>query len=149
VEAKADDTLLNMTLTSAMILFNLAVVYHLEGLQGYDNWCQLSVLKARFLYVKAKTLLDEAGSTDLCSMRDPLLDVLTMALLNNLGQIAHYISEYDSCAQYLHRLTNFLSTVHPRDPRNDNETSAVLEWHKAFFWANVLALKAPTIAPAA
>lgn len=146
--AYSQDSLVNTTIVSSIILFNLALVYHVKGLEGFDNWCQARIFKARSLYLKSRTLLAEAGVSLASSMGHPVIDILSMALFNNLGQCAFQLSEYEESQAHFDQLVAFAASVQSVQ-EYDPETSALLSWHKNMFITNAFALQPPTLAPAA
>lgn len=146
--AYSQDALVNATIVSSIVLFNLALVYHVKGLDGFDNVSQARLIKARSLYMKVRTLLTEAGISDSTSSGNPVIDILTMASLNNLGQSAYYLSEYEQSQAHFEELVRYASSVKP-SPQDDEETHALLEFHKSMFLFNAVALKPPTLASAA
>jgi len=160
--AYAHDPLVNATIVSAIILFNLALVYHVKGMESgclYDNASQARLLKARSLYIKVRTLLTEAGISSTMSTGNPVIDILTMAVFNNLGQTAYYLSEFCQSQTHFEDLIAYVNTVNANEEaqaaadkpsqQQDHETVALLEWHKSLFRMNAVTLQAPTLASAA
>lgn len=145
--AYSQDPLVNTTIVASIVLFNLALVYHIKGMEGFDNASEGRIHKARSLYNKARSLLSEAGLNPCSSTGHPLIDILSMAILNNLGQSAHYLSEYQHAQAHFEELVVYASTV---STKIDNvEASALLEWHKSIFLMNAVALQPPVLASAA
>jgi len=148
--AYALDPLVNVTIVSSIVLFNLALVYHVKGMEDFDICSQACLLKARSLYFKAKALLVEAGVSLRQSTRHPVIDVLTMALFNNCAQVAHSLSEYDECRSEVGRLVAFADTLRLDDHcRQEPETLSLLEWHKSLILGNALYFQPPNLASAA
>jgi len=142
------DPLMNTTIVSSIILFNLGLVYHVKGLEGFDNAYQARLFKARSLYMKVRTLLTEAGISSQRSSSNPVIDILNMAVFNNLGQSAFYLSEYEQSRFHFEELVAFATTVKPTE-QHDEETIVLIEWHKSIFLLNAVTLQPPTLASAA
>jgi len=148
--AYAEDNLVNTTIESSIILFNLALVYHVKGLEGFDNSSLSMLLKARSLYLKAKCLLEEAGiPMDQSLGHQPVLDILIMAIHNNLGQSAYHLNEFDDSQSRFRDLSLYASSLKPERFAHDPETKALLEWHKSMFLMNAMTLQPPKLASAA
>ena len=89
VGAYSDYAMNNASCVSAILIFNLGVVYHIKAMQGgmgsnSRNW----LTKARALYKHSATLLTEAhwcycGALVESNAANPVLDLLGMALFNN------------------------------------------------------------------
>lgn len=176
----AEDTLVNTTIVSSICLFNLALgksallqplrqsfcipfkqrtiltfadrsVYHIRGLEGFDGSSQACLLKSRSLYLKAKGLLIDAGLTFEVSTGHPLLDILQMAILNNLGQSSYFLADYEQSKLEFQSLLQMSGTLRSRmDDPLDGENAALVEFHKSLFLGNAAALSSPPLlAPAA
>ena len=85
------DKLQDKQLRTAIVIFNLAIVFHRQGIQDVST---LYFSKAKTLYDQAFLLLSEIVPVPVvCSDRCPfftghaLIDMLVMALWNNLGHI--------------------------------------------------------------
>jgi hypothetical protein len=146
--AYSSDPLINATVVSSIILFNLALVYHLKGLEGSDNISHSRLISAKSLYMKSRALLDEAGFSSTCSSGLPVVDILTMAIFNNLGQIAFILVDYEQSQTFFDSLVVFCSTVRPQDHQEDND-GALLDLHISAFLVNAITLQQPTHASAA
>lgn len=145
--AYSPDPLVNSTVVSSIILFNLALVYHLKGLEGSDDLCQSRLQSAQSLYSKARTLLDEAGFSAVHSSGHPVVDILTMAIMNNQGQISFYLYDHEQAQKFFDLLVIYCSTVRPHDLQSND--GALLEWHMSAFLVNAITLQQPTHASAA
>jgi hypothetical protein len=143
--AYSSDPLVNASIVSSIILFNLALVYHFKGLEGSDDVSRSRLMSAQSLYTKAGSLLDEGGFSSLQSCGHPVVDILTMAILNNQGQLSFFLFDYEQSQKFFDSLVVFCSTVSPQD----TEDGALLEWHMSAFLVNAITLQQPTHASAA
>jgi hypothetical protein len=102
--AYSPDVFVNATIVSSIIIFNLAAVYHLKGVEECgDRDARMS--KARLRYDKSDLLLKDAG-VPMSSTGNPAIDMLSMALFKNLAQASFELG-YDIV------LPNSLSSLHP------------------------------------
>ncbi|GKY97754.1 hypothetical protein MPSEU_000733600 [Mayamaea pseudoterrestris] len=145
--AYSSDPLVNATVVSSIILFNLALVYHLKGLEGSDDTSRSRLLSAQSLYTKSRALLEEAGFSSYQSCGHPVVDILIMAILNNQGQLTFSLLDYEQSQKFFDCLVVFCSTVRPQDHQQDD--GALLEWHMSAFLVNAITLQQPTHASAA
>jgi tetratricopeptide (TPR) repeat protein len=144
--AYSPDVFVNSTVVSSIIIFNLAVVYHLNGLEECgDRSARLR--KAMLLYDKSDLLLKDAG-VPLSSTGNPVIDMLSMALFNNLAQASFELGGYDESRRYFDKLILFTLTVVP-SRYDDAYIGSLLDQEKSNFLLNAIILHAPKLAPAA
>jgi tetratricopeptide (TPR) repeat protein len=140
--------LINSTIVSAIIIFNLSIVYHLKGLEGGSgSISSMRLRKARALYQKSQNLLIDAG-VPLGATGNPVIDVLSMALFNNLAHVAFELSSYEESRQFFDFLIRFALTVVP-SKYGDAFVAALLDQQKSSFLLNAIILQVPKLAPAA
>jgi hypothetical protein len=85
--AYSEIPLTNQVILSAMIIFNLALIYHVKS----DNQAE-RLRKAQSLYQSSWRLVQhvlEEGSKG-----NPVVDLFAQALLNNLGECSHKLHDY-------------------------------------------------------
>lgn len=140
--------LLRASIVPAVIIFNLALVYHISGLKRSDEKGERLLRKSGSLYEKAKMLLREAGSSLVVSHKQPVADILVMAIYNNLAQINYHLLDYEASQSHFNDLVMFASSIRPED-HQDKAVASMLEWHRAYFLLNVFTFRAPSMAPAA
>jgi hypothetical protein len=106
----------NDKISSAIVVFNLALCFHLQGdlVQDHqsDRFQQLS--KAKSLYRQSYTLLVNTikGSYNGGSTGNALVDLLVMALLNNLALLQHLeFREFSESKLVFQHLLHFASSV--------------------------------------
>jgi hypothetical protein len=106
----------NNKISSAMVVFNLALCFHLQGgvVQDHqsDRFQQLS--KAKSLYRQSYTLLVDTikGSYNGGSTGNALIDLLVMALLNNLALLHHLdFREFSESKRVFQHLLHFVPSV--------------------------------------
>jgi tetratricopeptide (TPR) repeat protein len=144
--AYSPDVFVNSTVVSSIIIFNLAVVYHLEGLEECDGK-SARLGKARLLYNKSDLLLKDAG-VPLSSTGNPVVDMLSMALFNNLAQASYELGSYDESRICFDNLIMFSITVVP-SRYDDAYIGSLLDLEKSKFLLNAIILDTPKLAPAA
>ena len=144
--AYAKDPMVNATLNSAIIIFNLAVVYHVKAV-GESVSQGPRLCKAKSLYEKSYLLLADCNVLA-CAGGNPTIDLLSMALLNNLAQITYELTEYDSSQLYFQELVRFAHSVSP-DAYGNCSIATFMDYQKSSFLLNAMFLHAPSIAPAA
>lgn len=144
--AYSQDTLVNTTIVSSIVIFNLAIVYHLKGLEECGN-TDARLAKARSLYHKSHLLLQEAGVPG-ASTGNPVIDMLSMALFNNMAQSSFELGGYPESRGYFEQLICFATTVVP-SRYQDAYVFSLLDQQKSNFLLNAIILHAPKIASAA
>ena len=144
--AYSSDVLINATIVSSIVIFNLGIVYHLKGLEG-GNVANMRLLKAMSLYQKSHILLSDAGVPRF-STGNPVVDMLSMALFNNMAQACFEMSLYTESRQYFDDLIYFAQTVVPMR-YGDAYISSLLDQQKSNYLLNAIILQAPKLAPAA
>jgi hypothetical protein len=115
--AFSKDAMANDKICSAIVVFNLALCSHLQGLRRDDRQsCLQSLRKAKSLYSQSFTLLADTIMTEcdctVGSTGNALIDLLVMALLNNLA-LLHYVEfrELSESQQVFAHLIQFATSV--------------------------------------
>jgi hypothetical protein len=153
--AYSPDMLINTVIVSSIVVFNLAIVCHLKGLQqGGGGSGSASVnsrlVKAKSLYERSQQLLADARVPCHYSLGNPVTDMLYMASLNNLAQLHYEMAQYSESKRYFDTLVDFSATIVPRIYGNDYYVASLMERTKANFLLNAIILrKEPSLAPAA
>lgn len=115
------------TLESAAVVYNMGLVYHMQGTEACLH-------RAIFLYDMAFNLS--------CPVMKEKAATVAMGSLNNAGQIFHQIGEYNISRRYLDTLRIFIMKLpHTLDSRS------IEERHQ--FLLNAVLLRAPNLASAA
>ena len=106
---------------SAIIIFNLGLVFHLEGIQ--DMSLQAQLVKAKNLYLHAHNLLERSAAV----MQDgfsphpgltrgtAVIDLLYMGLLNNLAQIYSEFCDSENSRNFFILLVRHAMSLQLRD----------------------------------
>jgi hypothetical protein len=129
-----DQTVVDLQIYSAAVIFNLALAVHREG-NTIGN--ALSMAKAQKLYLMVLKVLNNQY------MNNRVAVIVKLAAINNLSQVRFDCGEYELAREGLHHLSAFMRT-------SGNTSDAMLEEPKIQgLLMNVLLLKAPFIAPAA
>lgn len=144
--AYSHDPLVNMTIVSSIVLFNLGIVYHLRGLEGTSE-SAAHLVKACSLYQKSQVLLADSG-VPLNSTGNPVIDMLSMAINNNLAQVFFELSMYEDSRQHFEQLISFAVTVVPAR-YGDCMIGNLVDQQKSSFLLNAMILHAPKLAAAA
>ena len=144
--AYSPEPLINTTVISTIVIFNLAVVYHIKGLHE-KALSDSRLVKAHSLYTKAYLLLEDAGVT-FGSTGNAVVDLLSMAVSNNLAHVCFELANYDESRSHFDSLIRFALTVVP-GRYGDRYVSSVMDQQKSNFLLNAIILHAPNLAPAA
>jgi hypothetical protein len=95
----SQDPAKHLSLCSAVLVFNLALLHHKEGLSN-ASIAGYSLKKARLMYEKCQLLLVSIGVLLSEWTGNATIDLLGMAVLNNLGQICCETADYGSSSDY-------------------------------------------------
>ena len=145
----SSEPMVDRTICSSIIVFNLALVYHRKG--TLEGGHQGLVAKARKLYEKSYQLLADTGA-NMDSSGDLLVDLLCMAMVNNLAYISFVMSDYLRSTEYSNELIRFgLSIASSPSIRKDGThvSIALLDQQTRNFLLNAMILRLPSPAPAA
>lgn len=151
------DKLKNSAIQSAIIMYNLAVLFHLSGSIGEDKASVERLGKAVLLYQRSKSVLDNLGIQpgrvrgNNAEQHCAILDVLGMATLNNLGHCLFHQEDNTGLQLCLTQLEHWVLNLdrHQRCMIHDQNSLTVLDWYRCNCLLNVLTLKPPKLAAAA
>jgi len=199
--AYSQDPFVNLAVAAVVITFNQALVFHRRGLAecaaaerdaqrrvpdddsvtgesrvdpqatAQAESALTSLRQARDLYKKALEALVDLGISTTRSSGHSIIDLLIMAMQNNLGQVAFLFCEYQRSMCHFVQLFLYAATIfednsssdqgesvarfsaqqqqqHPQSsirPRHDPETAFILEWHIRFFRNNFLLFPFPLL----
>ena len=144
--AYASDPLVNTTIVATIVIFNLAIVCHIKGMHE-EALSDSRLYKAHSLYAKAHLLLHDAGVSYGCT-GNAVVDLLSMAVSNNLAHVCYELSSYDESRSYFDSLIRFARTVVPTR-YGDQYVGSVMDQQKPNFLLNAIILHSPNLAPAA
>ena len=187
--AYSQDPLTNISVAFAIVLFNMAIAFHWQALHEelsvsscspdpntHVDWYDC-LTRAKLLYHKAQFILNKLGITNETACGHAVIDLVTMASLNNLAQLCQAFedrsirkihattsSDYAEENQDLnHRedssvtitasqrfgrqLLAFCATVVPA--QHDVDTASILRWYMSAFQLHAQLLQIPTMASAA
>lgn len=144
--AYSSDVLINTAIVSSIVVFNLAVVCHLKGLEGGPA-ANIRLLKAKSLYERSQRLLMDA-CIPCHSIGNPVTDMISMASLNNMAQLNYETGHYEESKQCFEQLIRFASTIVPA-LYGDPYVGSLMYHTKSNFLLNAIILQKPGIAPAA
>jgi hypothetical protein len=135
--------------SSSCIVFNVALIYHLKALMEVNcHKRQQQMLKAKSLYDKCTRLIFAQG-IGYCVSKHPILDLLSMAVLNNYAHVSYELYEFEKTKKYSDCLKYVASLIDPSIYGNP-EVEAVILQAKHTFCLNILfALQPPIVAEAA
>jgi hypothetical protein len=145
-KAYSESDVVNSAIVSTIVIFNMAVVYHLKALQD-ENHSYERLIKAQSLYKRCYHLLSHTGVAKQCT-RNPLIDVMVMALLNNLAHSSYEVGSFCESKVYFDSLLQFAITVSPFQ-YHDLPTGIMVEQQKSSFLINIIILQPPKYAAAA
>ena len=144
--AYSPDPLINTTMVSTLVVFNLALLYHIKG-SHEKALTDRRLCKAHALYARAHLLLHDAGVFSGCT-GNAVVDLLSMAVSNNLAHVSHELADYEQSRAHFDALIRFALTVVPTR-YGDRYVGSVMEEQKSNFLLNAIILHAPSLAPAA
>jgi Tetratricopeptide repeat len=145
--AYSSDILINMAIVSSIVVFNLAIVCHLKGLEGGPA-SNSRLLKAKSLYERSQRLLTDVSIPGHYSLGNPVTDMIAMASLNNLAQLNYEMSQYEESRNCFDRLVGFACTIVPGQ-YGDAYVGSLMDRTKSSFLLNAIILQKPGLAPAA
>ena len=150
-EIFSTDVLLRTTVTSSILIFNMGLAYHLQALHGKSiDLKRLAI--ARSLYLKGIRLLRDANIFTDVSIggEHPILDLLILALCNNLGQTSYEVGAYAEARHYFGSMLQYAATVdNSAKYASDSLAATMIHLHKSSFLLNAMILHPPTVAPIA
>jgi hypothetical protein len=130
---------LDRTIVSAAIVFNMALVYHTYGMQPFNRYSTGVLSIAKALYTKCDGLMSCIGNVEAPSgLTAALCDLLSMAMMNNLAQLSLLSMEYEDCSRYLHNLAQRVASSNT-DRYDDDFAANVIEVQKEIFQNNAVA----------
>ena len=145
--AYAPTNVTNSMICSAIIIMNLSLVYHLKGVEtSYKSYQRLA--KAQSLYKNSLSLLVNAGVLEDGSQGNPVVDLLALVLLNNLGQASHELQDYEYSRRIFDRLTCYALSIKP-NYYCDAKIASTMDQQKLNFLLNAIILHSPPLAAAA
>ena len=101
------DNVVDVTVASSIVLFNLALIHHIKGLKQNSS---KYLVKAESFYCRSYQLLVDTG-LDLGCSGNPVIDFVSMALLNNAAQVGRELCHSELSQQQFHRLMKVATQV--------------------------------------
>jgi len=132
---------------SAIVIFNLAVASHRKVLTAQDLVAEKKARHAKTIYLKCLESFNEIGISLIRSSRHEVIDIVIMAVFNNLAQISYVLSNFEVASTYFTLLQAFAGTVHTH--WYGERSACILNWHKTVFYLNATFMRAPSAASAA
>ena len=129
---------------SSIVLFNLALVYHLKGLNETSSRC---LSKAHSFYFKSYQLLAGTGM-NLGGSGNPAVDLVSMALLNNAAQVGRELCYKKISQETFEQLVRVASQVNAAG-YGESSIAVFMEQVKCDFLLNAIVLRDQSLAPAA
>jgi hypothetical protein len=162
-------SLVDTTICSSIIIFNLALLHHLRAKASPTLWDQQQFTsRATTLYKNCCVLLFEPSGMDYWSSslsstataasgaaaHNPVLDILRMAVLTNSAHLQFEIAlDFDMSEFYQDQLVRYLYSMGPslqlRYPQESVLLVEYMEKQRANYLANLFVLKRPLVASAA
>lgn len=153
LEAYSDDPLVGSSMATVIMMFNMAVISHFHGQETEENGSNdISLARAadlntaRLFYRKALSVLNLIGLPSNSTSGCADIDLISMAIHNNLAQIAYRFYEYRQASTYCELLMELCTTVRCHD--YDEMTSSRLASYCSSFLLNALHLSQPPTAAA-
>jgi hypothetical protein len=127
----------NQTISSAIITFNIGLVYHLVGRRGYGSLIHLQT--AVSMYQDCHDLL--SASCAFCSTGNFTLDLLAMALFYNMAHIYHNdLMDFPLAKNYSEQLVRFASCIVTSRYENRNQVM-MIKHAMGDFLCNVMTIR--------
>lgn len=187
--AYSQDPLTNISVAFAIVLFNMGIAFHWQALHEELSVSSCSpdpnthvawydcLTRAKLLYLKAQFIFNKLGITNEAACGHAVIDLVSMALLNNLAQVCQAFEDRnirkipstasggysednqgsnhreDSSAtitasqRFGRQLLAFCTTVVPA--QHDADTASILRWYMSAFQLHAQLLQLPTMASAA
>lgn len=150
------DEFKNSLISSAIVMYNLALLFHLGSLAG-GKVSDEHLSKAVLLYQQSKAVLEIMGIQPRRAVlvhseqRHAILDVIGMATLNNLGHCLFLQEDYIESQQCLNQLEQWVLCLdkQPCSIVHDLNSLKILAWHRCNCLLSVITLKLPKFAAAA
>jgi hypothetical protein len=135
----------NQSITSAIITFNIGLVYHLLGRRGFGSLTHLQT--AVSMYQDCRDLL--SASCAFCSTGNSTLDLLAMALFYNMAHIHHNdLMDFPLAKDYSEQLVRFASCIVTSRYQNHNQVM-LIKHAMGDFLCNVMTIRNATQVAAA
>ena len=143
-DAYSLDDAVNMTVTSSIVLFNLALLHHIKGLQESTS---RYLVKAEAFYSRSYQLLVGTG-LELGGSGNPVIDLVSMALLNNAAHVGRELCHSERSQENFRKLMKLAVQVNTTT-YGDSAISTFMEEAKNGFLLNAIVLSDQSRAPAA
>ena len=109
--AYSSDRVTDDTIAASIVLFNLALVHHIKSVtESSSRW----LVKAQSFYRRTYDMLVNLGF-DLGSNANPMIDLLSMALLNNAAHVDYELCQRQSSVKRIQQLIHVASQVNAAD----------------------------------
>jgi len=142
--AYSTDNVVDLTVASSIVLFNLALIHHIKGLNENSS---KYLFKAESFYCRSYQLLVDTGLTLGCSC-NPVIDFLSMALLNNAAQVGRELCHSELSREQFRQLIVVASQVNS-ESYGDLSIATFMEEIKTNFLLNAIVLQDQNVAAAA
>lgn len=139
-------SIVNGTIVSCVLIFNLGLVYHLLALRENRHSAE-RFSRAQQLYEKSQILLTSVGVRGVAT-GNAEIDMLSLALLNNLAHVCFERSQFDVSNAYYVYLIQFALSVRPAD-YNNMYIRDFVDRQKSNVLLNAIILRAPIAAASA
>jgi hypothetical protein len=144
------DPLLNVSIVSSIILYNLALIGQLKGLQqGSFGLRQRYTKRASSLYAKTRSILARVGITSECATGLAVLDFLCLALGNNEAHAAYMEGNYAVSQASLQHVEALVLSLDSVQLAWDGETVVLMDRFIQMFLRNAMFLRTPLVAASA
>jgi hypothetical protein len=97
----------DITVTSSIALFNLALIHHIKGLTESSS---KYLIRAESFYCRSYQLLVESG-LDLGRSGNPVIDFVSMALLNNAAQVGRELCHSELSQEQFRKLLQVATQI--------------------------------------
>jgi tetratricopeptide (TPR) repeat protein len=125
-KAYSEDPLANLTIVASMVIWNLALVYHIKS-----NHNQARLQKAYSLYKKSWILvqpliLDQYHQQNATATKHPVVELFVQPLLNNLADCCQQLHNYEHAQLWSERLLSYARSISAANAAAASSDTAIL-----------------------
>lgn len=133
------------TVASSIVLFNLALIHHMKGLNESSS---KYLVKAESFYCRSYQMMVDTG-LDLGRNGNPVIDFLSMVLLNNAAQVGRELCHSELSQDHFQQLMLVATQVNTASYGEGSSIASFIEEQRTNFLLNAIALRDQNLAPAA
>ncbi|CAB9519935.1 expressed unknown protein [Seminavis robusta] len=133
--AYSSNHMVDVTVRSSIVLFNLALIHHIKGLTESNS---KYLIKAESFYIRSHKLLVDTG-LELGRCGNPVIDFVSMALLNNAAQVGRELCHSELSQQQFRQLMQIATQINAAS-YGESSIAQFMEETKNDFLLNAIVL---------